>query len=81
MSSATPPSSAFVAAVSVKRQMSGAGVLNGALGLWTAAVLAFLYLPILVLVVYSFNTSKLNVVWDGLTLRGVVFEHAVDGHV
>jgi spermidine/putrescine transport system permease protein len=39
------------------------------LGLWTAMVFAFLYLPILVLVVYSFNNSRLNVVWSGFTSR------------
>ncbi|MGB0563843.1 MAG: ABC transporter permease [Spirulinaceae cyanobacterium] len=39
-------------------------------GLWAvmAAGLLFLYLPIAVLVVYSFNTSKLNAVWQGFTL-------------
>jgi len=36
---------------------------------WTALVLAFLYLPIGVLVVYSFNRSRLNVLWEGFTLR------------
>ncbi|MGH7944479.1 MAG: ABC transporter permease [Opitutaceae bacterium] len=36
---------------------------------WTALVLAFLYLPILVLVAYSFNTSRLNIVWEGFTLK------------
>jgi spermidine/putrescine transport system permease protein len=35
----------------------------------TAAVLVFLYLPILVLVAYSFNTSRLNIVWEGFTLK------------
>jgi len=34
---------------------------------WTVAVLVFLYLPIGVLVVYSFNASRLNVVWQGFT--------------
>lgn len=29
----------------------------------------FLYLPIAVLVVYSFNTSRLNIVWEGFTLQ------------
>lgn len=32
-------------------------------------VLAFLYIPIAVLVIYSFNESKLNVVWTGFTLK------------
>jgi spermidine/putrescine transport system permease protein len=36
---------------------------------WTSLVLAFLYLPIGVLVVYSFNRSRLNIVWEGFTLK------------
>jgi spermidine/putrescine transport system permease protein len=36
---------------------------------WTALVLAFLYLPIAVLAVYSFNSSRLNIVWEGFTWR------------
>ena len=39
------------------------------LGLWTALVFAFLYLPILVLMVYSFNTSRLNILWEGFTFK------------
>jgi spermidine/putrescine transport system permease protein len=39
------------------------------LALWTALVVVFLYLPIGVLVVYSFNSSRLNVVWEGFTLK------------
>jgi spermidine/putrescine transport system permease protein len=39
------------------------------MALWTALVVAFLYLPIGVLLVYSFNTSRLNVTWEGFTLR------------
>jgi spermidine/putrescine transport system permease protein len=39
------------------------------MAVWTALVVAFLYLPIGVLVVYSFNTSRLNVTWEGFTLR------------
>ena len=37
--------------------------------LWTAALLAyaFLYLPLLVVVVYSFNDSRLNAEWVGFT--------------
>ena len=34
-----------------------------------ALVLFFLYLPIMVLVVYSFNTSKMNVIFEGFTLN------------
>lgn len=46
---------------------SGLGVTRAVLGLWTGGVLLFLYLPVLVLVVYSFNASRLNVVWEGFT--------------
>jgi spermidine/putrescine transport system permease protein len=39
------------------------------LGLWSALVFAFLYLPIFVLVAYSFNTSRLNIRWEGFTFQ------------
>lgn len=51
------------------RRLTGTGILDRVLAGWTALVFAFLYLPILVLVGYSFNTSKLNIVWEGFTLR------------
>jgi spermidine/putrescine transport system permease protein len=35
---------------------------------WTAAVMIFFYLPILILIAYSFNTSRLNIIWEGFTL-------------
>ena len=38
------------------------------LGVWTGFVLLFFYLPIAVLVLFSFNRSKLNIVWTGFTL-------------
>jgi spermidine/putrescine transport system permease protein len=47
---------------------SGLRLLDAGLGIWTGLVFLFLYLPILVLVVYSFNDSRLNVVWEGFTL-------------
>src|SRR6185295_18517438 len=37
------------------------------IGTWTGLVLLFLYLPIAVLMAYSFNASRLNVVWEGFT--------------
>jgi spermidine/putrescine transport system permease protein len=42
----------------------------GKVGLWINACLglAFLYLPILILVIYSFNSSRFNAVWRGFTL-------------
>jgi spermidine/putrescine transport system permease protein len=48
---------------------TGLRLLNWGLGAWTALVFLFLYLPIGVLVFYSFNTSKLNVVWEGFTFK------------
>jgi spermidine/putrescine transport system permease protein len=44
-------------------------LVNLLLGSWTAVILVFLYLPILLLVVYSFNDSRLNVKWEGFTLE------------
>ncbi len=39
---------------------------------WLLAVFAFLYLPIVTLVVYSFNNSALPTVWGGFTLNWYV---------
>jgi spermidine/putrescine transport system permease protein len=39
------------------------------LSAWTTAVLLFLYLPIAVLVAFSFNESRLNIAWTGFTLE------------
>jgi spermidine/putrescine transport system permease protein len=36
---------------------------------WATAVLAFLHTPLLVLVAFSFNDSKLSAGWEGFTLR------------
>ena len=36
---------------------------------YLAVIFLFLYLPILVLIVLSFNNSKSRVVWGGFTLR------------
>jgi spermidine/putrescine transport system permease protein len=46
---------------------SGLRVRDGIFRGWTIAVLVFLYLPILVLAAYSFNASRLNLVWTGFT--------------
>ncbi|MEN9214115.1 MAG: ABC transporter permease [Gloeomargarita sp. DG02_3_bins_56] len=35
--------------------------------LWAGAVLGFIYLPIVILVVYSFNNSRFTGVWQGFT--------------
>jgi spermidine/putrescine transport system permease protein len=39
---------------------------------YTLAVIAFLYLPIILLAVYSFNSSKINAVWTGFTFAWYV---------
>jgi spermidine/putrescine transport system permease protein len=39
------------------------------LGLWTAAVMVFFYLPIAILIGFSFNASRLNILWEGFTLQ------------
>lgn len=39
------------------------------LGVWTAGILAFLYIPIALLVVFSFNASRLNIRWEGFSMQ------------
>ena len=58
-----------MASIARLRLRSGLQVRDFLLGGWTVAVLVFLYLPIAVLVVYSFNASRLNVVWQGFTFE------------
>ncbi|GBF31860.1 spermidine Putrescine ABC transporter permease component potC [Desulfocucumis palustris] len=48
--------------------------MNSAVFRWTSMVYSFLiylflYVPILILIVFSFNDSKLNAVWTGFTLK------------
>ena len=42
------------------------------LAIWTVFVLLFLYLPIVLIAVFSFNRSTQNVVWEGFTWRWYV---------
>ena len=35
---------------------------------YSLVILAFLYLPLLILALYSFNESRINAVWTGFTL-------------
>jgi spermidine/putrescine transport system permease protein len=37
-------------------------------GIFTALIYLFLYLPIAVIILFSFNTSKMNIVFEGFTL-------------
>ena len=39
------------------------------LGAWSIIMFIFLYLPIVVLVIYSFNDQKLNVYWTHFTTK------------
>ena len=72
----SPPSASSPRAAGARR-LRGPRLLELGLAGWTAAVFVFLYLPIIVLVAYSFNTSKLNIVWEGFTFRwyGDLFHH------
>ena len=38
-------------------------------GGWSILVFIFLYVPIFLLVGYSFNNSRLNILWEGFTLK------------
>ena len=38
-------------------------------GVWTLGVFAFLYIPIALLVVFSFNSSRLNIRWEGFSTQ------------
>lgn len=51
------------------RAPTSSRVLAAGLRAWTGGVLGFLYLPVLVLVVYSFNDARFGVGWEGFTLR------------
>ncbi len=57
----------------------GPAVQRAFFGTWTVGVFVFLYIPILLLVVYSFNDSKLNLTWVGFTTKwyGALFQNEV----
>jgi spermidine/putrescine transport system permease protein len=50
------------------RLPSGMKLVNVLCGWWTVLVFVFLYLPIVLLIAYSFNKSRLNIEWQGFTL-------------
>lgn len=39
------------------------------LTIWTLAVLAFLHIPILIVILYSFNAGKSSAAWQGFTFN------------
>jgi len=51
------------------RKIHGPKVQQWVFGAWTVGVFAFLYIPILLLIVFSFNDSKLGLAWEGFTTR------------
>src|SRR5262245_40858576 len=44
-------------------------VVNRFLAAWTFLVFVFFYLPIAILIIFSFNESRLNIVWTGFTFE------------
>jgi len=62
-----------------RRGLSGQQIQQWLFGGWTVVVFAFLYIPILSLVFFSFNESKLGIRWTGFTTHwyGVLFGDAV----
>jgi spermidine/putrescine transport system permease protein len=57
----------------------GPAVQRAFFGSWTIAVFGFLYVPILLLIAYSFNDSHLNLYWAGFTTKwyGLLFGNEV----
>jgi len=53
---------------SKKRTILPVGHYRG-LGLWNIMFFIFLYLPILVLIFYSFNASRMVIIWNGFSLE------------
>ncbi len=49
------------------RKPTGPQLQNWLLGGWTGLVFLFLYVPIVLLIVFSFNESRLNIRWTGFT--------------
>jgi spermidine/putrescine transport system permease protein len=54
---------------SVLKKYHGAKIQRWLFGAWTALVFAFLYIPILLLIIFSFNSSRLNIRWEGFSLK------------
>jgi spermidine/putrescine transport system permease protein len=53
----------------ILKKYRGPRIQRWVFGAWTALVFAFLYIPILLLIVFSFNSSRLNIRWEGFSLR------------
>jgi spermidine/putrescine transport system permease protein len=46
---------------------------------WAFLMYAFLYIPIVVLIIYSFNSQRLNVTWEGFTLEWYYMKPSAKG--
>jgi spermidine/putrescine transport system permease protein len=53
------------------RRPHGDGVRNWALGIWAALALLYLFIPVFIVILFSFNDNKgrFNFTWQGFTLR------------
>jgi spermidine/putrescine transport system permease protein len=54
---------------SILKKYHGAQIQRWFFGGWTLLVFAFLYIPILLLIIFSFNSSRLNIRWEGFSLK------------
>jgi spermidine/putrescine transport system permease protein len=54
---------------SVLKKYHGTQIQRWLFGAWTLLVFAFLYIPILLLIIFSFNSSRLNIRWEGFSLK------------
>lgn len=70
MSVATSTREQSVSLQEPARRKKWRGLIPGHLLSWYAvAIFAFLYLPILILIIYSFNSNKVVGVWEGFSVR------------
>ena len=67
MTAPTVGQAGTMAAAPPRRRHVPVGHYRG-LGAWTVLFFLFLYMPIVVLVVYSFNESRLALIWTGFSL-------------
>lgn len=54
---------------SILKKLHGPQIQRWLFGAWTGVIFAFLYIPIILLVVFSFNSSKLNIRWEGFSFK------------
>jgi spermidine/putrescine transport system permease protein len=52
-----------------RKKYPGAQIQRRLFGAWTLLVFAFLYIPIFLLIIFSFNSSRLNIRWEGFSFK------------